>query len=123
MTARRFDGAFGWSQPRLAATLLARQTALLKPMSCSDTWIDLILLDVNLGASSGIDLAIELAAADPALRIVLVSTMEERDLPSHVRQVGAIGFVEKSRLGPELVHLLTQASPSRECWHSPEDTI
>lgn len=70
---------------------------------------DLVIVDVNLDASSGIDLVRQLTSADPALRIVLVSTMDERDLPSHSRQVGAIGFVAKSQLGPELVHRLARA--------------
>ncbi len=69
---------------------------------------DLVMIDVNLETSSGIDLARQLVAADPTLRIVLVSTMEERDLPSQVHGAGVIGFVEKSQLGPELVFQLTQ---------------
>lgn len=83
--------------PAQARALLAR---LARP--------ELVIVDVNLHASSGIDLARELAGADPALRIVLVSTMEERDLPSHAQDAGTIGFVEKSQLGPELVYELTQ---------------
>ena len=69
---------------------------------------DLVMIDVNLETSSGIDLARQLVAADPALRILLVSTMEECDLPSDAHEVGAIGFVEKSQLGPDVVFQLTQ---------------
>lgn len=69
---------------------------------------DLVLVDVNLGTSSGIDLARQLAVDDPALRIVLVSTMEERDLPSQAHDAGSIGFIEKSELGPEVLYQLTK---------------
>lgn len=75
---------------------------------------DLVIVDVNLEASSGIDLARELVTADPALRIVLVSTMDERDLPSHAHQTGAIGFVEKSQLSPELVRRLAEPAPAHD---------
>ena len=73
---------------------------------------DLVLIDVNLGADSGIDLTRELTAAHPELRIVLVSTMAYIDLPSDVATAGACAFVEKSSLSPTRLHELVAATPS-----------
>lgn len=80
----------------------------------SDPPPDLVLVDVNLGADSGIELTRTLVATNPALRIVLVSTMAAIDLPSDATAVGAVGFVEKSRLDPALLHtLLADAGRAR----------
>lgn len=67
---------------------------------------DLVLIDVNLGAESGIDLTRELADARPELPIVLVSTMAAIDLPSDAATAGARAFVEKASLSPARLHEL-----------------
>lgn len=72
---------------------------------------DLVLIDVNLGAESGITLTRELTTADPDLRIVLVSTMAEIDLPSDADSSGALMFVEKSQLDPGKLRELAGAPP------------
>lgn len=72
---------------------------------------DLVLIDVNLGADSGITLTRELMTDDPDLRIVLVSTMAAIDLPSDAHDAGALAFLEKSRLDPETLRELVSSSP------------
>lgn len=67
---------------------------------------DLVMIDINLGPTSGLDLTRELLAEDPSLRIVLVSTMARLDVPRDAQQTGALGYVEKSQLGPALVQTL-----------------
>lgn len=87
---------------------------------------DLVLMDVNLGEASGIDLTSELVAADPDLRVVLVSTIAEVDLPANYTDAGAVGFVQKSTLDPRMIRTLvepgdTLPSPERGCQHPVED--
>lgn len=67
-----------------------------------DQGVDVILMDLDLGAESGIDLTRELVAAQPELRI-LVMTMHEED--SHVRaalSAGASGYLLKSAEGDDV---------------------
>lgn len=87
---------------------------------------DLVLMDVNLGTESGIELTRELVEADPDLRVVLVSTIDAIDLPADYIDAGAIGFVQKSTLDPQVIRALvegggTLASPAGGCQHPFED--
>lgn len=83
---------------------------------------DLVVVDVNLGDDSGIDLAKALVAADPALSLVLVSTMDRADLPADATDAATVGFVAKSQIGPELLRELIQASPAGESRYPRKDT-
>ena len=61
---------------------------------------DLILMDIHLGTSSGIDLTRELVAARPEACVVLFSTMSSEDMSAAVEQCGASGYIPKSQLSP-----------------------
>lgn len=56
---------------------------------------DIILLDLNLGEDSGIDLITELRAASPEVRVLIVTGM--RDLEAHQQAIsrGAMGLLLK----------------------------
>lgn len=82
---------------------------------------DLVLMDVNLGATSGIDLTRELTDADPELRVVLVSTMSEADIPADACDSGAEGFVPKATLGPDVIGALTRTPLTGGCQDPHED--
>jgi CheY-like chemotaxis protein len=58
---------------------------------------DVVLIDVNLGEESGIELARVLAdeVTDPPSRVILISTYPEQDL---VELLPGVGFLSKSRL-------------------------
>jgi DNA-binding NarL/FixJ family response regulator len=64
---------------------------------------DLILMDVNLGDGSGIDLTSRLLTARPDLRVLLVSSLSEDELPVVAGSCGALGFVTKIDLAPEVL--------------------
>ncbi len=57
---------------------------------------DLVLLDLSLGSESGIDLLCQLKAAWPALRVLIVSTHDERLHGEQVIRAGACGYVQKA---------------------------
>jgi DNA-binding NarL/FixJ family response regulator len=61
---------------------------------------DVMLVDVDLGPESGIDLAHRLAhtRGSPASRIILISTHDETDLADLIAASPAIGFLPKSEL-------------------------
>lgn len=76
---------------------------------------DLVLLDINLGEESGIDVATELTSQWPDIKVVLISTLAISDLPTHSRSCGASGFLPKSQLGPRQV---TEAWLGAYDWNS-----
>jgi two-component system nitrate/nitrite response regulator NarL len=71
---------------------------------------DVVLVDVDLGEESGIDLAERLAAAPGALPpVVLISAHPEEDLADLIEASPAIGFVSKSELsGRAILEILTR---------------
>jgi DNA-binding NarL/FixJ family response regulator len=67
---------------------------------------DIALVDVELREESGFDVAWELVAARPELRVIMISTHSEDDLARLVAQSPALGFLAKSRLTPAAVRKL-----------------
>jgi DNA-binding NarL/FixJ family response regulator len=74
---------------------------------------DVALVDVELQGESGFDLARQLVAARPGLRVVLISTHSEDDLEDLVAQSPAVGFLAKSRLTPAAVRQVAGYRESR----------
>ncbi len=77
----------GTARSRIEAVRLAEE---LRP--------DLVLVDIDLGAESGLDLARDLAALVPAPIVVLISTHTEAEVGEMVAASPAAGFIPKSRL-------------------------
>lgn len=69
---------------------------------------DGILVDVDLGDESGLDLARELAAWDAA-PVVLISAYPESELADLIAASPAVGFVSKSDLSADAVSSLITA--------------
>lgn len=59
---------------------------------------DLVLLDVHLGADSGIEVARLIRDRSRRTRVILISTADREDLPRSVTECGADGFLPKSLL-------------------------
>ena len=59
---------------------------------------DLVLVDIDLGGESGLDLARDLAALQPPPTVVLISTHTEAEVGEMVATSPAAGFIAKSRL-------------------------
>jgi len=74
---------------------------------------DVVLVDVTLGRESGFDLARRLAAADPPVPVIMISTRSEADLAELLLDAPVLGFVSKSQLSASAVDRLVSERPSR----------
>jgi DNA-binding NarL/FixJ family response regulator len=84
-----------------AAEALARYREL-KP--------DVTLVDVNLGADSGFDVARRLHDANsPAPSVILISTHSEQDFADMIDDSPALGFLPKFALSPHAIRDLVEA--------------
>jgi DNA-binding NarL/FixJ family response regulator len=68
---------------------------------------DVTLVDVDLGAESGFDLARRLHEADsPAPSVILISTHSEQDFADMIADSPALGFLPKFALSPAAIREL-----------------
>jgi two-component system, NarL family, invasion response regulator UvrY len=71
--------------------------------------LDLVLMDINLGALDGIEATRRIMAAHPGTKVILVSTYGVDDLPPAARTSGAIAYVNKDELSPRMVRRLWES--------------
>jgi CheY-like chemotaxis protein len=72
---------------------------------------DVVLVDINLGDESGIELAhaLDVGSTEKGARIILISTHAGRDFEDLVDASPALGFLPKSSLSAEAIrHLLAR---------------
>ena len=74
---------------------------------------DLIVLDITLPGASGIDLARQLTASACAAKIVFLTVHADADYVRAAFDVGASGYVVKSRLASDLLPALRAALAGR----------
>lgn len=64
---------------------------------------DVILVDIDLGAESGFDVAEALHRASPAPSVILISTHSEQDFADLIADSPALGFLPKFALSPDSI--------------------
>jgi CheY-like chemotaxis protein len=69
---------------------------------------DVALVDIDLGEESGFDLARRLAADGSAVRVILISTHDEREFKKLIESSPTVGFLAKTELSAENLHRLLQ---------------
>ncbi|HEX6673718.1 MAG TPA: response regulator transcription factor [Actinomycetes bacterium] len=69
---------------------------------------DVMLLDIDLGGHSGLELARRLhhEASTARLRVILISTHAEQDYADLIAASPAVGFLSKSTLSARAIHAL-----------------
>jgi len=69
---------------------------------------EVALVDIDLGADSGFELARQLAddVDGSAPRVILISTHDEREFASLIEASPAVGFLAKTELSAERIHRL-----------------
>jgi DNA-binding NarL/FixJ family response regulator len=82
--------------------------------------VDLVLMDVNLPGMDGLAAAARLRElTDPPI-VILVSTYDEDEFSDRLAEVGAAGYLAKSRFGPDsLARVWREASVDRLRPHPP----
>ncbi len=75
---------------------------------------DVILVDVELGAESGFELAERLDEDAFPAAVILISTHAEQDLADLIAGSPAVGFVSKSELSSEAIRDLLGAGDGTE---------
>jgi DNA-binding NarL/FixJ family response regulator len=71
---------------------------------------DVILMDINLPGINGIEATRRILAADPAVKVALVSTYAADDLPSDAMECGAACYLRKEDLSPRALRELLGSS-------------
>jgi len=69
---------------------------------------DLVILDLNLNASSGMELLRRLTLADKAARILVLTMHSEPVYAARALQLGALGYVSKSTSAEEFIEAVRQ---------------
>lgn len=59
-----------------------------------------VLMDMNLPGINGVEATRQILAADPSVRVVLLSTYRESDLPADALSCGARRYVHKEDFEP-----------------------
>ena len=77
--------------------------------SCATSAPDLVLMDINMGALDGIEATRLITAAEPGIKVILVSTYALDDLPPNARTSGAIAYVNKDELSPKVIRRLWES--------------
>jgi len=69
----------------------------------------LVLMDINMGELDGIEATRLITHANPATKVILVSTYALDDLPPAARTSGAMAYVNKDELSPRVIRRLWEA--------------
>jgi CheY-like chemotaxis protein len=74
---------------------------------------DLTLVDIDLGAESGFDIARRLAqdGGRPASSVILISTYAERDFAEMIEASPVIGFLSKPDLSARAIYAMLEKEP------------
>jgi DNA-binding NarL/FixJ family response regulator len=68
-----------------------------------DGGADIVLMDIHMPGIGGIEATRRLRAAHPGLIVVLMSTYDLEDLPAAASDCGAVAYLHKEHLSPELL--------------------
>lgn len=91
-----------------AAVSEATSIDMARGLLDSDGPFDLVLLDLSMPGTRGLDGLIELRARHPKVPIVVVSALEDPRIIHEVMTCGAAGFISKSTRGPDLGHAIQE---------------
>jgi DNA-binding NarL/FixJ family response regulator len=69
---------------------------------------DVVLVDIELGETTGFDVAGALQAEAPSVQVVLISTHDRDELAGLIAQSPAVGFLQKKQLSAEAIAALVR---------------
>ena len=74
---------------------------------------DVVLTDIALPVMDGVEATREILRRHPGMPVVAITGWEYEERALEVREAGAVDYVSKSRLGPDLVEVLVAAARAR----------
>jgi DNA-binding NarL/FixJ family response regulator len=74
---------------------------------------DVVLADIALPLMDGVEATREILRRHPGMPVVAMTGWEYEERALEVREAGAVDYVSKSRLGPDLVEALVAAARAR----------
>ena len=80
-----------------------------------ETQPDVVLMDINLPGINGIEACRQILAAQQAV-VILLSTYSRDDLPSDAQASGALAYVHKEELSPNVLEDLWHARTTGGFW-------
>jgi len=75
---------------------------------------DVVLLDINLPDQSGVDVCRQLAHKYPRLKILVLTTLQEKSYVTRLMQEGAAGYVLKNASPEELTEAITRVHAGKK---------
>jgi DNA-binding NarL/FixJ family response regulator len=75
---------------------------------------DVVLLDINLPDQSGVDVCRQLTATQPGLKVLALSTLQEKSYVTRMMQEGAAGYVLKNASPEELTEAITRVHAGKK---------
>jgi len=67
----------------------------------ADLQPEIVLMDMNMDGISGIEATRRRTSEHPEIKVILLSTYNEEDLPADARSCGAAAYVHKEMFGPD----------------------
>ena len=75
---------------------------------------DVVLMDIVLPVMDGVEATSEIRRRQPTTPIVAITGWEYEERALEVREAGAVDFVRKGRLDPDLVEIVVAAAKRRQ---------
>jgi len=111
------DEIIALARTTIAPTCVVVGTATDGPSAlraAKDLRPDVIVLDISLKNMTGFEVAANLRDSGSMAAIVFLSLYAENNFVVKARDIGAIGYVVKTRLVSDLMHAVTEAHMGRE---------
>lgn len=70
----------------------------------------IVLMDIHMPGMGGIEATRRIRTAQPDLMVVLMSTYDVEDLPAGASECGAVAYLHKEHLSPDLLTRLWRAT-------------
>ncbi|RYU74641.1 response regulator [Hymenobacter persicinus] len=75
---------------------------------------DVVLLDINLPDQSGVDVCRQLTETHPNLKVLALTTLQEKSYVTRMMQEGAAGYVLKNASPEELAEAITRVQAGKK---------
>jgi chemotaxis response regulator CheB len=74
---------------------------------------DVVLMDIVLPVMDGVEATREIARRQPTIPVIGITGLAYEDRAREVRNAGAVDFVDKGGLGPDLIEIVVAAAHGR----------